>query len=58
MVEVPVQWSHDPDTRIRMLRDSLRMFGELLSIRWNWFLGRYSEGAGMLDTSNSSRGSA
>ena len=24
-----------------MIRDSLRMFGEVLAIRWNWLLGRY-----------------
>ncbi|HEV8384630.1 MAG TPA: dolichyl-phosphate beta-glucosyltransferase [Candidatus Acidoferrales bacterium] len=40
-VEVPVRWAHDADTRVRMLRDSLRMFWELLAIRWNWLLGRY-----------------
>ncbi len=43
MVEVPVRWSHDADTRVQMLRDSLRMLGELLQIRWNWLLGRYSK---------------
>lgn len=41
IVEVPVEWSHDADTRVSMLRDSLRMFQELLQIRWNWLLGRY-----------------
>ena len=40
-IEVPVRWAHDPQTKVRMLRDSLRMFGEVLSIRWNWLLGRY-----------------
>jgi len=40
-VEIPVRWAHDPQTRVNMVRDSLRMFGELLSIRWNWLLGRY-----------------
>jgi glycosyltransferase involved in cell wall biosynthesis len=41
MIEVPVQWSHHPDTRVRMLRDSLGMLRELLSIRWHWLWGRY-----------------
>jgi glycosyltransferase involved in cell wall biosynthesis len=41
MTEVPVLWAHDPDTRVHMLRDSSRMLFELLSIRWNWLLGRY-----------------
>ncbi len=40
-VEIPVRWAHDPQTRVSMVRDSLRMFGEVLSIRWNWLLGRY-----------------
>lgn len=40
-VEIPVRWAHDPQTRVNMVRDSLRMFGEVLSIPWNWLLGRY-----------------
>ena len=40
-VEIPVRWAHDPQTNVNMVRDSLRMFGEVLSIRWNWLLGRY-----------------
>lgn len=40
-VEIPVRWAHDPQTKVNMVRDSLRMFGEVLSIRWNWMLGRY-----------------
>jgi glycosyltransferase involved in cell wall biosynthesis len=40
-VEIPVRWSHDAQTKLHLYRDSLRMFGELLTIRWNWLLGRY-----------------
>jgi len=40
-VEIPVRWAHDQQTRVNMVRDSLQMFGEVLSIRWNWLLGRY-----------------
>ena len=40
-VEIPVRWSHDPATKVRVLRDSLRMFCDLVRIRWNWLLGRY-----------------
>jgi len=40
-VEIPVRWAHDPDTKVQVLRDSVRMFLELLTIRWNWLLGRY-----------------
>ena len=39
--EVPVRWAHDDATRVRVVRDSLQMFGDLLLIRWNCFLGRY-----------------
>ena len=40
-LEIPVRWSHDPDTKVRVGIDSLRMFADLLVIRWNWLLGRY-----------------
>jgi dolichyl-phosphate beta-glucosyltransferase len=40
-VEIPVRWAHDPQTKVHMIRDSLRMFGEVLTIRWNWLRGRY-----------------
>ena len=39
--EVPVRWSHDPATKVHVVRDSLLMFGDLIYIRWNWLLGRY-----------------
>jgi dolichyl-phosphate beta-glucosyltransferase len=39
--EVPVRWAHDPATKVHVLYDSLRMFGDLITIRWNWLLGRY-----------------
>jgi glycosyltransferase involved in cell wall biosynthesis len=40
-VEVPVRWAHDPATKVHMIRDSLRMFGDLVYIRWNWLTDRY-----------------
>jgi dolichyl-phosphate beta-glucosyltransferase len=40
-VEVPVRWAHDAATKVRVLWDSLHMFGSLVCIRWNWLLGRY-----------------
>jgi dolichyl-phosphate beta-glucosyltransferase len=40
-IEVPVRWAHDPATKVHVFRDGLRMFGELVYIRWNWLLGRY-----------------
>jgi hypothetical protein len=39
--EVPVRWAHDPGTKVRVLRDSWLMLGDLGHIRWNWLLGRY-----------------
>jgi dolichyl-phosphate beta-glucosyltransferase len=39
--EVPVQWAHSAGTRLHPLRDGIRMFLELLKIRWYSFTGRY-----------------
>jgi dolichyl-phosphate beta-glucosyltransferase len=39
--EVAVRWAHDPATKVHVVRDSLRMFGDLVYIRWNWLRGRY-----------------
>jgi len=41
VAEIPVRWAHNPDSKVRMFSDSLRMFTEVLKIRWNWVLGRY-----------------
>lgn len=40
-VEVPVRWSHDPHTKVRVLRDGLRMLADLGTIRWNALRGAY-----------------
>lgn len=42
-VEVPVRWAHDPATKVHVVYDSIRMFGDLIFIRWNWLLGRYTK---------------
>jgi dolichyl-phosphate beta-glucosyltransferase len=42
--EVPVAWAHVEGTRISPLRDGIRMFGEVLKIRWNALTGQYSNG--------------
>jgi dolichyl-phosphate beta-glucosyltransferase len=39
--EVPVVWRNSPETRVRALRDSVVMMGELLRIRWNHLFGWY-----------------
>jgi glycosyltransferase involved in cell wall biosynthesis len=43
IAEVPVGWAHVEGTRISPLRDGLRMFGEVLKIRWNALTGKYSD---------------
>jgi glycosyltransferase involved in cell wall biosynthesis len=39
--EVPVAWSHRDGTRINPLRDGIRMFAEMLRIRWYALRGNY-----------------
>jgi len=39
--EVPVAWSHREGTRISPLRDGIRMFGEMLRVRWYALRGDY-----------------
>jgi dolichyl-phosphate beta-glucosyltransferase len=40
--EVPIDWYFDPDSRVRLVRDSLFMFWDLVTIRWNARQGRYA----------------
>ena len=40
--EVPVVWAHSEGTRLSPFRDGVRMFGEVLRIRWNSFAGAYA----------------
>jgi len=40
-IEIPVRWSHSPATKINMMRDSILMFVDIFTIRWNAFMGRY-----------------
>src|SRR3954447_7437090 len=42
VIEVAVKWAHDNHGQINPVRDGLRMFGEVLKIRWNSINGRYS----------------
>jgi glycosyltransferase involved in cell wall biosynthesis len=39
--EVPIDWYFDPDSRVRLIEDSLRMFLDLLTIRRNARRGVY-----------------
>ncbi len=40
--EVPVRWLNSPNSRVKIMRDPLKMFLELFRIRANWLLGRYN----------------
>lgn len=40
--EVPVKWKHVKTERVSPVKDSLRMFWQLLLIRWVYLSGRYA----------------
>ena len=44
VAEIPVEWRHDPGTKVHVFSDSIRMMLALLSIRWNAWVGRYPHG--------------
>jgi dolichyl-phosphate beta-glucosyltransferase len=39
--EVSVRWSHADDTKVRVIRDGLRMVADLFRIRLNALAGKY-----------------
>ncbi|MGH9357032.1 MAG: dolichyl-phosphate beta-glucosyltransferase [Terriglobia bacterium] len=41
IIEVPVRWNNDRATKVRLLRDSTRMFRELVELRWRLWTGGY-----------------
>lgn len=41
IAEVPVRWAHDPATKVNVFLDSLKMFADLIYIRWNRIRGCY-----------------
>lgn len=41
IAEVPIPWYFNPDSRVRLFRDSFRMFFDLITIRFNALRGRY-----------------
>lgn len=45
-VEIPVRWGHSPATKVNMLRDSILMFVDVFTIRWNAILRRYPKKGG------------
>jgi dolichyl-phosphate beta-glucosyltransferase len=40
--EVPVHWNHAEGSKIKFFRDGMRMFCDLVRIRWNGLTGKYS----------------
>jgi dolichyl-phosphate beta-glucosyltransferase len=42
IVEVPVTWAHDERTRMKYLKDGIKMLREMAIIRWNALTGLYS----------------
>lgn len=42
VVEVPVLWAHSEGTRLHPFRDGMKMFVDVLHIRWNALTGAYS----------------
>jgi len=40
-VEIPVRWGHSPATKVSMMRDSIHMFIDVFTVRWNSLAGRY-----------------
>ncbi len=42
VAEVPVEWAHDERSKINPLKDGVRMFLEMLTIRWNDLTGKYA----------------
>jgi glycosyltransferase involved in cell wall biosynthesis len=42
IAEVPVTWAHDDRSKIHPLLDGIKMFWEVLYIRWNALTGKYN----------------
>lgn len=40
--EEPVRWSHAEGSKVNFFRDAIRMFFDLVRIRWNALIGRYA----------------
>jgi len=40
-VEIPVRWGHSAATKVSMFRDSIQMFIDVFTIRWNALTGCY-----------------
>lgn len=40
--EIPVEWAHDERSKVNPVRDGMRMFTEILRVRWNDATGKYA----------------
>jgi hypothetical protein len=45
MLEVPVRWNHNDGSKVQIVRDSLRMFAEVVSLRTRVARGAQPGGA-------------
>lgn len=41
IVQLPVEWTNDPESRLRLTMDTLRMVRDIARIRWRFRTGRY-----------------
>lgn len=41
IAEIPVEWAHDNRSKINPIADGIKMFVEMLRVRWNDIAGRY-----------------
>jgi dolichyl-phosphate beta-glucosyltransferase len=42
IAEVPVNWTHQPGSKVNLVTDSARMFKDLFVIRGRWLSGQYN----------------
>jgi len=42
VIEIPVRWNNNPATKVRFLRDAVRMCLDLIALRWRALRGEYS----------------
>lgn len=43
IVEIPIPWYFNPNSHIKVVRDSMRMAFDIFQIRWNGWRGRYDQ---------------
>lgn len=43
ITEIPIPWTYFPHSKIHVVRDSVQMFFDLLTIRWNGWTGHYDQ---------------